>query len=611
MTPAPASLVASERQNPVRSSLTRLTTAVLTAAVVIVLAACGGSSSNSGDGGGSGASAEAGDNPKMEPVTGQKKGGAVKLLSSESFSHLDPGIAYFQLDYMVVFATHRALYYFKPEDPENPVPDIADGMPVVSADGKTVTIKIKPGIKYGTNDPSSSINGKTVTAEDIKYAIERTKNANIAGGYTDAYFPIVGLKDAKGGPVSGIETPDDHTLVLKLTKNFGATTAKALVMPISVPVPKAYAEPYDKKNPPGLDADPTKQAFSGPYMIKAYSPGKSIELVRNPEWNGPETGDPRPAYLDTITWQLGADANVAGRQIFSGKSLVNGDTPAQSAVKEFATKAKDQISFTPLGNRWVSLNYQKPPFNNLNVRRAAAAVLDRTAMQRVRGGSAVGFVANHLLPPGVPGFEESGGMDGTGADFLKSPGGDLQLAMEYMKKAGYPSGKAPGTPIVLVGDNTTPAKENALILQNSLEQLGFRVKANLVDHSVFYSKYCQVDAELKKIDVCANFGWLPDFPDPYAMLYVNFNGTQIFPSNSNNPSRYDNPKINAAMDAAAQILDPAKRADAWGQIDRQLTDDVAAIPWFWDKTVNIESKNVQGVIAQWNAAWDVSYISLK
>jgi peptide/nickel transport system substrate-binding protein len=238
-------------------------------------------------------------------------------------------------------------------------------------------------------------------------------------------------------------------------------------------------------------------------------------------------------------------------------------------------------------------------------------VLNRTAMQRVRGGSTVGFVANHLLPPGIAGFKEAGGMEGTGADFLKNPNGDISLAESYMKKGGFPSGKAPGTKLVLFGDDTSPAKEDALVLQDSLEQLGFKVDIHLVDHSVFYSKYCQVDAQLKKIDVCANFGWLPDFPDPYAMLYVNFNGTQIFPSNSNNPSRYNNPKVNAAMDAGAQILDPEKRAAAWGAIDRQLTDDVAAIPWFWDKTANIEASNVQGVIAQWNAAWDLAYTSVK
>ncbi len=119
---------------------------------------------------------------------------------------------------------------------------------------------------------------------------------------------------------------------------------------------------------------------------------------------------------------------------------------------------------------------------------------------------------------------------------------------------------------------------------------------------------------LKKTDVCANFGWLPDFADPYAMLYVNFHGpgSGEFPAvNNNNPSLYNNPAVNAAMDKASKIADPKQRAAAWGAIDKSLTDDVAAIPWFWDKQANVVSSNVDGVIAKWNAAWDLSFMSLK
>ena len=54
-----------------------------------------------------------------------------------------------------------------------------------------------------------------------------------------------------------------------------------------------------------------------------------------------------------------------------------------------------------------------------------------------------------------------------------------------------------------------------------------------------------------------------------------------------------------------------KRAADWGKVDRLITATAAVIPWFWDKQPNIQSKGVQGVIAQWNADWDLSYTSLK
>ncbi|UTI64537.1 ABC transporter substrate-binding protein [Paraconexibacter antarcticus] len=582
-------------------------------AASVAIGACGSNnaSSSTSSGGTSTASSGSGSTKYASglPASDQKKGGTLKVLSVESFQHLDPGTSYFQLDFTINFATHRALYYHKPDDSTKAIPDLADGPPQISADGKTLTVKLKSGIKYGTNDPKSPINGKEVTAADVKYAFERGLNPHIANGYESIYFPLVGGAKAKGGDIAGITTPDAHTIVFKFTKNAAATAAKALVLPLSIPVPKSVAGSMDKKNPSTYDADPTKQAFTGPYMISQYSAGKSLTLVRNPQWDG--STDSRPAYLDKMTFAIGADPNVAGQQVFASPGLLQLDTPAAPAVKKFATQKPQQITFSPLGNRWVSLNYTKPPFNNVNVRKAAIAIMDRTAMQRVRGGAAVGDVASHFLSPGIPGFDEAGGMKGEGQDYVANPSGDATVAAKYMKAAGYASGKAPGTSILMIGDNSSPAKEDALIVKDSLEKLGFKVQAKLVEHSVFYSKYCQQKAQLVKIDVCANFGWLPDFFDPYAMLYVNFSGKAIVPVNGNNPSLFNDPAVNAAMDKAATIADDTARAKAWGAIDKMLVDKAAAVPWFWDKQAGIASSNVVSVIAKWNADADLSYVSLK
>ncbi len=591
------------RSHRLRSS--RLAALGCVALLAPVLGACGSSSK---DGSSSGAAQTSAGFASGLPVDGQKRGGTLNLLGAEGFSHKDPGQVYFQLDYMIAYATQRPLYYFKPEDPTTPVPDLADGDPVVSADNKTVTVKLKRGIKYGTNE-QTAISGKEVTAADVKYAFERGYNPTVGNGYEGVYFPFVGAEKAKGGPISGITTPDDHTLVLKLSKPFGATTAKALVMPITMPVPKSYAAQFDKKQPNPYESRPERQAFSGPYMISDYQADKSITLVRNPEWD-PKT-DLRPAYLDKIVWTLNVDPNVSGRQILNGTALANGDTPAAGAIKRFATTAKDRISFTPLGNRFVAMNTQRKPFSDVNARKAFAAALDRRAMQLARGGSIVGDIASHFLPPTMAGFDEAGGTAGAGVDYLKSASGDPALAASYMKKAGFASGKAGGAPVVMFGANDSPAKETAQITRDALESLGFDVRMRLVDQATLYSKFCNVEAQLKKIDVCSNTGWLPDFSDPYAMLNANFDGHSIVPVNNQNQSLFDDPEVNDAMAKGALIADEAERRKAWGEIDKLIVEKVPAIPFFWDKVANIASKDVQGVIGQWNAAWDLAYMSLK
>lgn len=569
----------------------------------LVLGACGG-----GDDDDANAPATGGGFNAALPADGQKRGGTLKLLGSEAFAHLDPGAAYFQLDYMIMYATHRPLYYFNPEDPKTALPDLADGQPDISADNRTVTVKLKDGVRYGTNE-KTSITGKEVTSADVKYAFERAYNPSVANGYAGVYFPLAGSEKARGGPISGISTPDDRTVVFRLSKPFAATTARALVMPITVPVPKSHAAEFDKQQPNGYEADPERQAFTGPYMIERYSAGKGITLVRNPQWD-PDT-DIRPAYLDRIEWTLNVDPNVSGRQILNGSKLANGDTPTAGTVRRFATQAKDRISFTALGNRFVGLNTQKAPFDDLDVRKAFAAALDRQAMRLQRGGVLVGDFATHFLPPTIPGFEEAGGVAGPGVDYLAKPAGDPELAAEYMRRAGFESGRANGEKVVMLGSTDSPSKETAQITRDAITSLGFDVNFRLLDQSTLYTKFCGVRKELEKIDVCGFAGWLPDFADPYAMLTANFSGDSITDVNNNNASLFDDDEVDAAMATGALIDDAKERAEAWGAIDRQLVEKVAAIPFLWDKAANIVADDVQGVIAQWNAAWDLSYMSLK
>src|SRR3954467_9727880 len=114
----------------------------------LAIAACGSSSGggNSTSTSSSGGAARPSGLATIRPDQGQARGGTLNVVSNEAWEHLDPGQAYFQIDYLVVMATQRPLYAFKPEGGP-PEPDIASGPPQISADGKTVTVKIKPNIK--------------------------------------------------------------------------------------------------------------------------------------------------------------------------------------------------------------------------------------------------------------------------------------------------------------------------------------------------------------------------------------------------------------------------------------------------------------------------------
>src|SRR3954467_13594251 len=111
------------------------TCGALLAALALAVAGCGGSDEGSGD-----------DSSNGAPVKG-KKGGKVTFLAAADVDYLDPGQTYYTFGYTVAYATQRPLYSFKPDDADKPVPDLADGEPQISDDNKTITVKIRSGVK--------------------------------------------------------------------------------------------------------------------------------------------------------------------------------------------------------------------------------------------------------------------------------------------------------------------------------------------------------------------------------------------------------------------------------------------------------------------------------
>jgi len=566
----------------------------------LVLGACGSSSDDGGPGGTADNGADG------------RRGGAVTVLTSQDVTSLDPGVTYQSLDLNLLSATVRTLYAYAPDDPSSLVPDLAASAPQISDDGKTLTVRLRRGVRF-----APPVN-REVTARDIKYAIERGFNPNVANAYASTYYgDVAGADRADGGPIAGIETPDDDTLVFRLTRPTASLLAQSTVLPLSAPVPAEYAKPFDAKAPSQYASH---LVSSGPYMIPAdrdgkilgegYVPGRSLRLVRNPNWD--ESTDHRPAYLDEVVFRIGGSPTVAGRQTLAGRGLVLADPPTPALVKKAYQEARDQIIFAPgAGTRYAALNTAIPPFDDANVRKAVAAALDREQMRRVRGGEVIGDIATHFLYPGVPGFEEAGGMEGTGVDFLADPEGDRALAARYMRAAGFEDGRYDGDETLqVIGLAGAPDSNDAQIFDQALKDLGFETRLRLVDVGAMYGSFCGVPRA--RVHACPNVGWIRDFADPQTVLNLAFNGAFISPEGGPNWPQLDDPEINRAMARAELVVGEQARADAWAEIDRMITATAAAVPWLYDKQPNVFADDVRCVPELWNQGrCDFAYSSLE
>jgi peptide/nickel transport system substrate-binding protein len=342
-----------------------------------------------------------------------------------------------------------------------------------------------------------------------------------------------------------------------------------------------------------------------------YEAAKRIHLVRNPNWS--QANDTRPAYVDEVNILEGNDdPSVMGRKTLTGTSTVTGDTPPPAALlRQALTSKKDQIEIVPGGGgRYIALNTTQEPFNDLNVRKAISAGFDRDAMRLARGGAAIGDIASHYLPPGMLGFDEAGGQKGPGDDFMANPKGDMALAAEYFKKAGFSSGKYEGNKeFLMVGDNTGPGAKTTEVAKEQFRKLGFKIRLRSVEHAAMYTKFCSVPKA--KVDICPNVGWLKDFPDAQSYLDPTFNGENILATNNNNWPQLNDKALNKEMDDAKLLTDPQERAKAWAEIDKKVTALAPAVNWLWDKVPSISSSNVNMVIDADSALPSLAFSSIK
>jgi ABC-type transport system substrate-binding protein len=190
-----------------------------------------------------------------KPASG--KNDTIIIGTTDSIDSLDAADAYATADWEILKNTGQTLLTYEPGKAEL-VPGAAD-MPTVSADGKSYTFKLHPGIKYP--------DGTALKASDYVYAWTRTSTlkgqvASLLTNYIDS-----------------VEAPDDSTVVYHLKGAYAFFPALAATAPF-VPVnPKTF--PADKLNqlPDSLDG-------TGPYRMVSFKAGEQMVLEANPNYNG-------------------------------------------------------------------------------------------------------------------------------------------------------------------------------------------------------------------------------------------------------------------------------------------------------------------------------------
>jgi ABC-type transport system substrate-binding protein len=520
-------------------------------ALTVAASGCGGSSSSSS---GSTTIAKGGANGQA-PASGKVQGGTAHFNLSTDTDFVDPALAYYQVSWQFEYATCAKLlnYADKPGSAGSQlVPEVAAGLPSVSADGKTYTFTIRKGFKF--SPPSN----QAVTAQTFKFVIDRDLNPKMQSPGAQFVSDIVGAEDVLNGKAkspSGVVVNGDK-LIIHLTKKAPDFLSR-ISMPFFCAVPT-----NTPINSNGVQTVPS----AGPYYVASWTPKRQLVLKRNPNYTGN-----RPHNLDRIVYTVGVPLEATALEVQKGSAdyAVDGVPPSvQSQLgHKFgpgspAAKAGHQQYFVnpTLSFRYLALNTTRPLFKNVNLRRAVNYAIDRRALLIQRGAYA-GVPWSHYLPAGVPGAPSQQPYP------LNAP--DLQKAKSLAGSGNH------GT-ATMYTCNQSPCPQQATIVQANLKQIGINVNVQQFERAVQFSKE---GTKGEPFDIAFE-GWVADYDDPYDFINVLLNGKSIQKANNVNFSYFNDPTFDKQMEQAAG-LSGAARSAAYGKLDLNIATKASPLA-SWD-----------------------------
>ena len=447
----------------------------------------------------------------------------------------------------------------------------------VSEDGLTWTFHLRDGLKWS--------DGSDLTADDFVYSWKRVCDPVVAAPYAETVLGMVkGYDEAIDGNLDalGVSAPDDSTLVVELANPcsyFGSLAAFATLSPVQEATIEANGEAWATA--------PETYVSNGPFYMTEWVPGSHITFSKNPYyWNADAI------KLDRLKFVLMEDSNAAYSAYQTGEVLMIKDVPTEEIPSLTGT---DDFYVDPIiGTYYISLNIQKAPFDDVNVRKALSLAIDRE------------YVASTLMQgtyTAAGNFMGPGWMDTDGTEFMSNANGgkpyidttnfeaNLEEAKQLLADAGYPDGE--GFPTISYTTNDAGYhKVVAEYLQQAWAELGIDLQVNIVEWSSFTPMRRSGDFEV------ARNGWVGDYSDPSNMLEL------FCTTNGNNDGKFSNADFDAAIDTSRSTLDAAERSTALHTAEDILMDQAGCIPLAYYNDFWLQSSKITGA---WHSAYGYWY----
>ena len=456
----------------------------------------------------------------------------------------------------------------------------------VSPDGLTWTFTMRDGLKWS--------DGTELNAKDFEYTFKRIADTNVAAPYAETVIGMIeGYKeaiDSKNPEQLTVKASDDgKTLTIKLAYPCSYFD-KIVAFGTMSPVQKATVE----KNGDSWATKPETYVCNGPYTITEWTPSEKIVCKKNENYKG--GWDSSKIVNDKLTFLLLEDSSASYTAYTGGTAQLIKDVPTEE-IPTLKKDKKDEFNVDPiLGTYYLSMNLNKAPFNNKNVRKALSLAIDRdyvanTVMQGTYT-PAYNYVGTGVddVDPGKF-LENSKAANGGKTYISEDYKANLEEAKKALAEAGYPEGK--GFPTITYSTNDTGYhKALAEYLQQVYKDLGITMNIDIVDWSSFTPKRRAGEYEM------ARNGWVMDYNDASNMI-------ELFTStNGNNDGKYNNPAFDKAMNDS-KVADKTAHFAALHEAEKIVSEDYGFIPVAYYNDFWLQSTSLKGT---WHSPYGYWYL---
>ena len=417
-------------------------------------------------------------------------------------------------------------------------------------------------------------NGREMTADDVKYSLDRVTNPETQSPGAGFFGSIKGydaMADGSAKSLEGVTVVDPSTVKIELSRP-DATFLHVMALNFASVVPQ---EAVDEA---GADFG-KKPVGTGAFKLADWTLGQKLVFERNPDyWR---EGLP---HLDTITFEVGQEPIVALLRLQNGEVDVPGDGIPPAKFQEVMSDPEQKarvVEGGQLHTGYITMNVEMEPFDKKEVRQAVNMAINKDRIVQIINNRAV--PANQPLPPSMPGYSK----DYEGYAF------DQAKAKEMLAEAGLPDGFE--TELYVM--NTDPNPRIAQAIQQDLASIG--IKASI--QSLAQANVIAAGGEKDQAPMIWSGGmaWIADFPDP-SNFYGPILGCAGAVQGGWNWSWYCNEDLDAKATEADSIVDPDKadeRYKLWSEVYEAVMEDAPWVPVFNEQRFTMKSARMGGADA--------------